>query len=102
TNDALKRLQACPNLRLLDFAETQIDDAGLQYLTLLPELQELNLNGTSVSDRGIDSLLKLSGLQRVTLENARVTAQGASYLKHRRPELKVGLDLPWVWGERWS
>jgi cellulose synthase/poly-beta-1,6-N-acetylglucosamine synthase-like glycosyltransferase/Leucine-rich repeat (LRR) protein len=102
SNDTLKLLQACPTLRVLDLAETRIDDGGLRHLAFLPELQELNLDGTAVSDRGVETLLSLSGLQQVSLENARVTVQGVSYLRQHAPGLKLNLDLPWVWGERWS
>lgn len=102
SNDALTLLQAMPSLRRLDLAETNIGDAGLEHLAVLPELQELNLNGTRTSDLGIDVLLKLPGLRRLSLENSRVTSQGASYLKHRLPELELDLVFPWVWGEQWS
>jgi cellulose synthase/poly-beta-1,6-N-acetylglucosamine synthase-like glycosyltransferase/Leucine-rich repeat (LRR) protein len=102
TNDALKLLQALPALTHLDLAETAIDDPGLQHLTLLPQLQELNLNGTPVSDRAIDAILNLPSLRRVSLEGSRVSAEGASYLKHNSPKLKLDLVFPFVWGEPWS
>lgn len=102
TNEALKLLQAIPNLHQLDLAGTRIDDAGLQHLALFPELLDLDLNSTVVSDRGINALLTIKGLRRVSLENARDTASGASYLKQRAPGLKLDLIYPWIWGERWS
>lgn len=102
TNDGLKLLQAMPNLQQLDLEQTNISDPGLSHLAVLPELQELNLNGTSISDAGVDTLLELPSLQRLSLENSRVTSQGASHLKHRRPELELKLVFPWIWGERWS
>ena len=74
-------------VRRVDLSNSQVTDAGLEYLRGLPQLTELNLSGTQVSDAGLEYLKGLRYLERLYLNGTRVSDVGLEYLK-RLPELK--------------
>ncbi len=64
TNEGIKQLATCQNLEELGLENTQIDDAGLEYLKALPRLWSLNLRrSVKLTDRAIDTLV---GFPRLT------------------------------------
>jgi hypothetical protein len=43
-------------LQELDLRQTEVTDAGLEYLKVLTKLRYLNLKGTQVSDEAVEKL----------------------------------------------
>jgi Leucine-rich repeat (LRR) protein len=69
----LPHLRSYANLKILDFADTSLDDGDLAQLAEFGGLQLLRLNGTNVTDVGIQHLVDLSHLEELYLPGTKVT-----------------------------
>jgi len=71
------------------FSETQVTDAGLEYLQALTKLEWLDLDSTLVSDAGLVHLTGLTKLQTLYLGNTQVTGAGVNELRKALPNVKI-------------
>ncbi|MGO8691309.1 MAG: leucine-rich repeat domain-containing protein [Thermoguttaceae bacterium] len=69
------------NVTEVDFANSEIGDAGLEHLKGLPQLQVLYLTDTKVSDAGMEHVKQLPQLQVLGLGGTRITDAGLEHLK---------------------
>lgn len=74
TDEGLKALGACDNLRSLDLTRTAITSDGLAALAKLKNLEALNLTETAIDDRGVEQLKGVSTLRRIWLFGTKATA----------------------------
>jgi len=80
--DVLKLLEPLnKQLVWLNFANTALDDKGIQAVAKLDNLIRLNLSRTAITDKGIALIKGVSHLQYVNLVGTKVTAAGVEQLK---------------------
>ncbi len=86
-NDAwLDRLTGIDSLRMLNLANCDITNAGLQPVGTLTGLEELNLTLTPVTDAGFTHLGKLTRLRNLGLASTKCTGEGFKHLKVKNLE----------------
>lgn len=90
TDEALKVLGQCTNLRVLQLNGTKIADAGLLQLRGLDSLRTLNLVGTNVSTQGLLSLRPLKNLQALYVYQTAI--HGADWLRLKQAFPKTQID----------
>jgi Leucine-rich repeat (LRR) protein len=73
----------------LSLANTQINNAALEYLNELKKLERLSLTGCRLSDEGLKHLPVLTTLQELDLRQTQVTAAGKSALQKALPKCKI-------------
>jgi hypothetical protein len=78
--DDLAPIQRLTRLRVLNLAETPLDDAGLAPVRGLAALERLDLRDTRVTDDGLASLIGLMSLRDLNLSNTRITDHGLPHL----------------------
>ena len=89
TDEAMKTVADCGNLRVLILDRTAIGDPGLEHLADMKHLQRLNIFGTQAGDGCIDVLEALPSLTHVYLWDSKVTKLGADTLRVARPSIMV-------------
>ena len=82
-------LMILTNLHTLELSDTQVTDAGLEYLKGMNELQSLGLAFTKVTDAGLEHLKGLKSLQSLELPYTNVTDEGVKKLQQALPECKI-------------
>ncbi len=89
TDNALVRLEACPDLEYVHLLCPGVTDAGLSSLEKLPKLQGLALwANDKITDRGIAGLKKLHSLKSIS--GANISDEAIDDLKRAFPNLQVG------------
>ena len=73
----------------MSLANTQITDAGLQYLKGMTQLEWLNLDSTQVSDAGLEQIKRLPKLERLVLTHTDVTDEGVKRLRETLPDRQI-------------
>jgi Leucine-rich repeat (LRR) protein len=91
TDEGLKHLKNCENLRFIALGCTEITDRGLAYLGQLPNVRSLSLAGTSITDDGLAHLANLDTLQSLDLRYTDVTGDGIRHLASLRSLEKLVL-----------
>jgi hypothetical protein len=76
----LRDFPPLPNLRCLNLADTNVQDADLVWLQKCPRLELIALMGTGISDRGLDPLCHLPRLESLALSSDRLTDHGCESL----------------------
>ncbi len=79
-------LTTLSRLEVLSICDSELDDAGVAFVTSFPNLRKLQLNGAHISDSGLASLTKLIELEDLNLTSTGVTDAG---LVHLQPLLKL-------------
>ncbi|MFT5124402.1 MAG: mono/diheme cytochrome c family protein [Verrucomicrobiales bacterium] len=87
TDAAIDFANSLDQLLVLHLERTNLDDAMLAKLNASSSLEYLNLHSTKVSDASIPALKKLGTLRKLYLWNAPLTPEGVERLK--RPGLHV-------------
>ena len=78
---AVKTHKGLTHLQLLNLANTNVTDKGLEALVGMTELQRLSLSGTKVTGAGARHLKGLTRLEQLNLSNTNVTDLGLEHLK---------------------
>ena len=79
--DDLKKLAICPNLKSANFCGTDLDDVGLEHVSLVVTLESLDLQDTKITNDGLAHLARLPRLRYLRLkENRQLTNQCVSHL----------------------
>lgn len=78
--EALTRIAALNELRVLWFTHAEVSDAALSSLAKSSSLRELVLNDTSADDAGVASLSNLTSLMRLDLQGTRISDTGLASL----------------------
>jgi uncharacterized membrane protein len=89
TDEGLKQLGGCRNLRRLDLRHSKITDASAAAINTLSQLEYLNLVGTSFSDAGLAQLKQLSSLKSLYCWETGVTPAGVEAFKRVHPGVKL-------------
>ncbi|MBC5833892.1 hypothetical protein G6N05_03265 [Flavobacterium sp. F372] len=77
----LFNLREFTNLKSICFADSDLNDEGLAFLSILNQLESLNLQGTSITNDGIKYLAKLENLTDLRLkENPQLTNECIPHL----------------------
>ncbi len=76
TPEGAKRLKEFPNLQLLFFNSSFIDDSVLESISDLPNLAHLSLNDSRIGDAGLVHVAKLPKLRKLDLWQTTVTSDG--------------------------
>src|SRR5262249_20881252 len=71
TDEGMKHLADCKQLRILWVASTAITDKGLQHLGKCQDLQSLSLDRTKVSDEGLKHLGRIKHLHYLALSGCK-------------------------------
>lgn len=96
-DDGVKLLDGLSRLETLDLSRLPLTDRGLETLASLnlPELSELNIAYTEVTDTGLQHLGKMKNLSNVSVNFTKVTEEGAMEIKKQIPSLQVlGITTP--------
>lgn len=88
---AAKHVESFPNLSMLNFSSSKLQDADMSMLANAVHVQQLGLHGTEVTDAGLEHLAKLTKLEQLNLTDTGVTDAGLQHL-HGLKSL-VRLDL---------
>jgi len=70
-------------------SDTQITDAGLDYLGGLTNLEVLDLSDTQITDTGLGHLNGLTNLKLVGLSDTQITLEGAEALLEALPNCEI-------------
>ncbi|QGQ22043.1 protein kinase [Gimesia benthica] len=82
---ALQSIGELEQLISLDLSSSQIDDAGLGYLTGLTKLEKLFIHANhQITDEGLKHLKGMRDLQVLTVTNGQITDEGIMYLQGMR------------------
>ncbi len=79
TNNIMKVLEAHPEIRYLNIANTAITDDGLKYLRFATSLRLLYL-GKEITDRGVDDITKAEHLEILDIAGTAISAKGIERL----------------------
>ena len=82
TPEGAKRLKEFPNLQLLFFNSSFIDDSILESISDLPNLAHLSLNDPRVGDTDLVHVTKLPKLRNLELSQTTVTSDGLRVLEN--------------------
>ncbi len=77
----LEHLEGLPQLQVLYLTDTKVSDAGMEHLKQLPQLQVLGLGGTKVTDAGLKHLKEVAQLGWLDLRSTKVSDAGLVHLK---------------------
>ncbi|QDV41760.1 Leucine Rich repeats (2 copies) [Stieleria neptunia] len=77
--------EACPDLKQLGVAKSNLDDAAMPAIGKLKQLEWLWLYGTPISDDGLAELDDLKHLKNVYVNADTVTAQGQQRFQQQHP-----------------
>jgi hypothetical protein len=80
SDENLAHLAPLRQLEVLDLSSTQVTGAGLRHLAELTRLKELRLIETKVDDEGLRWLASLKDLETLTLSDTRVGDRGLEHL----------------------
>lgn len=90
TDDTLRLLEACPQLKELDVSDSQVTDAGLAVAARLPQLVALRLKNCRVTDAGFrEHLLPHQKLLRLDLTGTQVTRTAIREWRKINPERRA-------------
>jgi hypothetical protein len=84
-DEDLREIGKLADLRQLGLAGTRLNGSGLVQLAGLKYLVALNLTRTAVGDEDILAIAKLRSLKRVAVGNTMITAAGRGQLKEMLP-----------------
>lgn len=94
TDAGLEYLKRLTGLKWLFLTNTQVTDAGLEHTKHLSSLRYLVLTNTQVTDVGLEHLSTLTALEVLYVEKTNITDIGLAQLKRTLPKCKVIRD----WG----
>jgi hypothetical protein len=72
TDDGLRALEDCDQLRWLDLSYTLVSDAGLAYLAQATQLRQLDLERTRISDAAMNTISRFHQLEELDLSYTNV------------------------------
>jgi len=81
TDNCLKRIAGCTEMRMLNLIKTPVTDKGLIHLKAMSKLETLWLQGTRVTGEGLRHLSPLTGLQTLGLGDTGVSGSDISVLQ---------------------
>jgi internalin A len=94
TDDGLKLLRVCPELRFLTLNGTAITDRGVAELAAHhPDLDTLSLNNTKITDAALADLARLSKLKHLWLRGTAITDARFRRLQAAMPECEIQADV---------
>ena len=80
------------NLKELYLQKTDLDGSGIRYFQRLQNLEVLNLSFTEVDDKSIVDLLKIPNLKTVYLFGTNTSIEVIEALRKNRPEMNILLE----------
>ena len=91
----LSKVSQLPKLGELWMGSSDITDNGLRHLTRCSQLRKFSAASTDITDRGLIFLGKLKSLRYLDLANTQLTNDGLEHLKTLR-----NLEELYLWGEQ--
>lgn len=89
---AVHHVKEFPNLKMLNFSSSKLDDAGLANVADLVHVEELGLHGTNVTNAGLAHLAKLSKLRQLNLTDTSVSNEGLQSLGALKELVRIDLQ----------
>jgi hypothetical protein len=80
SNEGLKSVARCKNLRVLDLRATFVTDEGLKHLLPLTQLVELKISQSAITDKGLKTIAKMKQLETLELHHTVITDNGLKAL----------------------
>ncbi|EMY16429.1 leucine rich repeat protein [Leptospira weilii str. Ecochallenge] len=70
----------------------EMDDEGMQYLTVFPNLRTLNISDSLITDEGLKQIFTLSKLDDLTVRRTKITNKGIEYVSKSKTITSLFLD----------
>ena len=87
TDEAVKQIVLCKNLRRLDLRGTSIGQTAMNEFKALAKLEYLNMVGTSLDDGGLSRFVPPASLTHFYCWNTKVTKAGLDMFKAKYPQV---------------
>ncbi len=88
TDNGIKRLKNCENLKCIDLDGTKITDESLKTISEMKSVEELWLEQTSITSEGLKHLNKLPKLKFISLEYCEIPQAELDLFYHENPGLR--------------
>ncbi len=89
---AVHHVKEFPNLKMLNFSSSKLDDTGLANVAELVHVEELGLHGTDVTNAGLAHLAKLAKLRQLNLTDTAVSDEGLPSLAGLKELVRIDLQ----------
>ncbi|WP_372368779.1 hypothetical protein [Candidatus Uabimicrobium sp. HlEnr_7] len=78
----ISHLKTFPELTVLDFADSNITDKGVELLSSFVKLEELCLSSTRITDKSLKTLGQFTNLRELYLDNVGISGAGLKFLRN--------------------
>lgn len=86
-----ENLEQMRNVRRIDFNQVPLTDGMLSKLAKLPHLTHLFVRGAKLTDASLVEIARSPSLTTIRFSGTAVTAEGADWLREKRPDLNFVL-----------
>ena len=93
SDEHLRRAAKRKNIEAIMASNTNISDAGLEYLVPLEKLRELSIESNQITDDGLQHLAKIKSLRSLDVRKTSVSKEGVEMLKKSIPGLSIYSDF---------
>lgn len=92
TDEGVRALRTCANLEWLDLPFSRVTGEGLESLAACANLKRLGFTGARISDEYLAEFEPLHQLEEISLYRTEVTADGVAKLQAALPKARIGYD----------